>query len=57
MAATTAELEQRAAEAEQRFKIIHELKQKKEEAEKDRTAMLQGKAIDQAGAMVVLLCR
>ena len=51
MAATTAELEQRAAEAEQRFKIMRdELKQKKEEAEKDRTAMLQGKAIDQAGA-------
>ena len=51
MAATTAELAQRASEAEQRFKIMRdELKQKKEEAEKDRTAMLQGKAIDQAGA-------
>ena len=51
MAATTAELGQRAAEAEQRFKIMRdELKQKKEEAEKDRTAILQGKAIDQAGA-------
>ena len=51
MAATTAELGQRADEFKQRIGIMRdELKQKKEEAEKDRTAMLQGKAIDQAGA-------
>lgn len=51
MAATTAELGQRSTEFKQRIGIMRdELKQKKEEAEKDRTAMLQGKAIDQAGA-------
>ena len=51
MATTTAELGQRASEAKERFFLMREeLAQKKSEAQKDREAMLQGKAIDQAGA-------
>lgn len=51
IAATTAELGQRAEEAREKIKIMRaELKQKKESAEADRKAMLQGKVIDQSAA-------
>lgn len=51
IATTTAQLGQQANEFKKRIGFMRkELKQKKEEAEKDRTAMLQGKAIDLAGA-------